>query len=432
MTMMAFEGPAGSGKTHRLMDELVAELNREALQPHQRVLAITFMHGSRRRLDTRLADIEPLGRRYEAVVLDAFALRLIQRWRRLVAHLGLAVPQERDFDGCCALAARLTTIPIVAEWVRNSFPIMIVDEAQDLCTNRCAIVTALSHKVAVILAFDDFQCLAPELRPVPIQAWLAENAPPTSLQGNRRTNRPQLLAAAAAVRQGTLLADGGGEFRIAATPSIPLTAAWLANAVRFRRNGGSLAVLTPSRGDFAKGAVGRVAAGPIGRQQSGPFDIAWENTDAQDLEEIWGRLALTELCQVNEVIAALHEERDNPILVRTRDWLKNKEQTSGITEIAATEIRAQVERLVARRRQFGRRRDPALSAMTIHQAKNREFDHVVVIWPHRVPNDDDQRRRLLYNAITRARRSCIVLVQAQRILDGPPFAPGQPLLEQQA
>lgn len=430
--MTAFEGPAGCGKTHRLMDELLAELEREPLQPHQRVLAVTFMHGSRRRLENRLAVIEVLRGRYEAVVLDGFAWRLIQRWRRLVAHLGVAVPQEHDFDACCRLAAQLVAFPIVAEWVRASFPIMIVDEAQDLCPNRCAIITALSRTATVILAFDEFQCLAPELRPVPVQAWLAENAPPASLQGNRRTNSTQLLAAADAVRQGLVLADGGREFRVAATPSMPLTATWLANAVRFRRNGGNLAVLTPTRGGLAEAAVGRVSARPIGRQQSGPFNIAWENTDAQDLDQIWGRVVLAGQCHVNDAIAALHEARDDPILLRTRDWLKNKERTSGITEITAAEIRTQVQRAVTRRRQFGGRPDPTFSAMTIHQAKNREFDHVVVIWPHRVPSGDDQRRRLLYNAITRARRSCTVLVQAQQLLDGPPFAPSQPALEQQA
>jgi superfamily I DNA/RNA helicase len=61
--------------------------------------------------------------------------------------------------------------------------------------------------------------------------------------------------------------------------------------------------------------------------------------------------------------------------------------------------------------------------MTIQQAKNREFDHVVVVWPYTVPNDDEQRRRLLYNAITRAQRSCLVLVQAQALADAPPFMP---------
>lgn len=421
--MTAFEGPAGCGKTHRLMDELIGALDREPLEAHQRVLAVTFMHGSRRRLENRLSTIEPLRGRYEAVVLDGFAWRLIQRWRRLTAYLGLAVPQERDFDACCALAARLTAIPIVAQWVKSTFPIMIVDEAQDLCAYRSAIVSALSTTVTVILAFDEFQCLAPELRPVPIQAWLAENSPPATLQGNRRTNVAQLLAAANAVRQGMDVPDGGREFRITVTPSLPLMATWLANAVRFRRNGGTLAVLTPSRGGPAAAAIARVAAGPIGRQQSGPFTISWENSDADDLQFIWDRVALAGLCQIDEAIATLHELRDDPILLRTRDWLKGKERTTGITHIAAADIRAQVERLVTRRRQFGGGRDPTLSAMTIHQAKNREFDHVVVVWPHRVPNGDDQRRRLLYNAITRARRSCTVLVQAQQLLDGAPFTP---------
>jgi hypothetical protein len=423
VTITAFEGPAGCGKTHRLMDELVGTLEREPLKAHQRVLAVTFMHGSRRRLESRLSVIEPLRGRYEAVVLDGFAWRLIQRWRRLIAHLGFAVPREHDFDACCAVAAQLVATPVVSQWVKSSFPIMIVDEAQDLCANRSAIVSALSETVTVILAFDEFQCLAAELRPVPIQAWLAENAPPVALQGNRRTNIAQLLAAADAVRRGLAVPDGGREFRLTATPGVPLMATWLANAVRFRRNGGTLAVLTPSRGGLAAAAVARVAAGPIGRQQSGPFTIAWENSDVEDLDSIWNRVALAGQCQIQEAIAALHAVRDDPILLRTRDWLKSKERTSGITHISAPEIHAQVERLVTRRRQFGGRRDPTLSAMTIHQAKNREFDHVVVIWPHRVPNGDDQRRRLLYNAITRARRSCTVLVQAQQLLDSAPFAP---------
>lgn len=420
--MTAFEGPAGCGKTHRLMDELVSALEREPLEAHQRVLAVTFMHGSRRRLESRLSVIESLRGRYEAVVLDGFAWRLIQRWRRLIIHLGFAVPQEHDFDACCELAARLVATPTVAQWVKSSFPIMIVDEAQDLCANRSAIVSALSATVTVILAFDEFQCLAPELRPVPIQTWLAENAPPATLHGNHRTNIAQLLAAADAVRQGLPVSDGGREFRLTVTPGLPLMATWLANAVRFRRNGGTLAVLTPSRGGPAAAAVARVAAGPIGRQQSGPFAITWENSDADDLAGIWDRVALAGQCRIDDAIAALHDVRDDPILLRTRNWLQGKERATGITHIASAEIRAQVERLVTRRRQFGGRRDPTLSAMTIHQAKNREFDHVVVIWPHRVPNGDDQRRRLLYNAITRARRSCTVLVQAHPLLYGAPFA----------
>ena len=49
--------------------------------------------------------------------------------------------------------------------------------------------------------------------------------------------------------------------------------------------------------------------------------------------------------------------------------------------------------------------------MTIHQAKNREFDNVFVVWPYTVPADSEYKRRLLYNAITRSRANCMVLVR---------------------
>jgi superfamily I DNA/RNA helicase len=51
------------------------------------------------------------------------------------------------------------------------------------------------------------------------------------------------------------------------------------------------------------------------------------------------------------------------------------------------------------------------TGLTIHQAKNREFDRVVVLWPVQVPGDNEVQRRLLYNAITRAKYDCVVIVQ---------------------
>jgi superfamily I DNA/RNA helicase len=48
---------------------------------------------------------------------------------------------------------------------------------------------------------------------------------------------------------------------------------------------------------------------------------------------------------------------------------------------------------------------------SIHGAKNREFDHVIVLWPYEVSGESLYKRKLLYNAITRAKRSVVVLVQ---------------------
>jgi superfamily I DNA/RNA helicase len=59
--------------------------------------------------------------------------------------------------------------------------------------------------------------------------------------------------------------------------------------------------------------------------------------------------------------------------------------------------------------------------MTVHGAKNREFEQVVVLWPAATGGNAEQKRRLLYNAITRAKRQCMVLVQAAENLKLPPF-----------
>ncbi len=46
MSVIAFEGPAGTGKTTSLMNQLAEGLKNHPLSPQERVLALTFMHGS--------------------------------------------------------------------------------------------------------------------------------------------------------------------------------------------------------------------------------------------------------------------------------------------------------------------------------------------------------------------------------------------------
>jgi len=67
------------------------------------------------------------------------------------------------------------------------------------------------------------------------------------------------------------------------------------------------------------------------------------------------------------------------------------------------------------RSEFGRR------ALTVHQAKNREFDGVIVIWPYTVGSDAEGKRRLLYNAVTRAKKWCYVIVQGEDNVTKAPF-----------
>jgi DNA helicase IV len=49
--------------------------------------------------------------------------------------------------------------------------------------------------------------------------------------------------------------------------------------------------------------------------------------------------------------------------------------------------------------------------MTINQAKNREFEGVIILWPFAVGGDLESQRRRLYNALTRAQKWAIVIVR---------------------
>ena len=75
----------------------------------------------------------------------------------------------------------------------------------------------------------------------------------------------------------------------------------------------------------------------------------------------------------------------------------------------------------SRQRRFGNRTGSRIKAMTVHQAKNREFEGVIVLWPFTATGTPEHQRRLLYNAITRAQRWCTIVVQSRDMLKKPPF-----------
>jgi superfamily I DNA/RNA helicase len=208
MSVVAYEGPAGSGKTYALILRLQNELASSNLEKHQKVLALTFMHGSRRRLDARLRGIQSLRDRFDATTVDSFAWHVCLRWRALASALGYAIPTQDNYDDTCRLAAQL----LEDEYVRASFPIILVDEAHDLSVERTHIVTELSKNSLVLLAYDEFQCLDETKRPIALLAWLPAVCSPVQLTTIHRTNVTELLTAARAVRAGRTLVTGS-DFR---------------------------------------------------------------------------------------------------------------------------------------------------------------------------------------------------------------------------
>ena len=403
--------------------EMVAEtLVAHPLMEGQRVIALTFMHGSRRRLADRLRAVPGLLGRVECCTVDSFAWRIYRRWRGLAAELGILAQNEGEFDSVCDAAGMLLEQAQVRSWTAASFPIVLVDEGQDLRPQRLRMLVAISVATHTLIAADEFQCLDQTLRPNPLVAWLQGAAELSTLVQVRRTNIGGLLAAAAAIRGGQAPVNGQGFRVLQPGLSVPLAATMLANAIAWRQ-GGNVAVITPAlQGGFAQNVVARVGQGPCGQQGNGPYSIHWEGTDREESQFIIDGL---QLGATSTGIVALAAIRALPPCGPVRAaimWVENQIHALGKEEFARADIEVVITRNVALRRQHGGSTVHRFTALTVQQAKNREFDGVVVVWPYQVGGDVEHKRRLLYNAVTRAKRWCTVIVQGQSILNSAPFA----------
>ena len=89
---------------------LSARLVAHPLKDGQRVLALTFMHGSRRRLSERLRTVANLRGRVECCTIDAFAWRIYRRWRGLAITLTIVPVTEGEFDDVCDAAGLLLSL----------------------------------------------------------------------------------------------------------------------------------------------------------------------------------------------------------------------------------------------------------------------------------------------------------------------------------
>jgi hypothetical protein len=387
----------------------------------QRVLALTFMHGARRRLADRLQTVPGLGGRVECSTIDGIAFRIVRRWRGLAVALALPQVTEEQYDEVCDAAGVLLEQPVVADWVAASFPIILVDEGQDLRPERLRMLAALSDVSELLVAADEFQCLDQTLRPNPLVGWLDGICNVEELAQVHRTNRAGLLGAATAIRNGAPPVNGQG-FRLLTGAGIPLAATMLANAIVWRQ-GGEVAVITPSlQGGYARGVVNRVGQGPCGQQGNGPYSVYWEGSDRDQTADIVANLVIADIADAQATLAALRALPKSGPARGAISWVKKQIDALGRTQFTRTELEGVIGRGVSFQRQHGHSGGHSFIAMTVQQAKNREFEGVVVLWPYQVAGDPEHKRRLLYNAVTRAKRWCTVIVQSQNILAAPPFA----------
>ena len=378
------------------------------------------MHGSRRRLEERLGQLQVLKGRTDCSTIDSFAWRLVRRWSSLTAALGFVTIEPDQYERVCDAAGALLQIKEVCGWVAATFPIVLVDEAQDLTQNRLRIVEGLANRLEVFAAADEFQCLKEDLRPNPACAWLTMVCVAKDLTEPQRTNNPELLNAAAAIRMGAPPISGQ-IFRIASTPTPPLAGAWLNSNLSWYCGGKSVALITPTLGTFALNTTAWAAQKKT-KGGAGPYSIQWEEVEAKANASFLEMLALQDDNEVPFIIQRLTQADDFRATRDLIDWMDTQRRALAKVTFSREEITHAIAQGFAQRRRAHKRNEGGWRGMTVHGAKNREFDNVIVLWPAAVGGSDDQKRRLLYNAVTRAKERCLVLAQAQASLGQAPFA----------
>lgn len=425
MSLQFIEGGAGTGKTTTVIERLGQLLKTSPLGEHQRVLALTKMHGSRRRVRERLHGVAGLNGRFESVTVDSFAWRVIRRWRSL-ARVLVAVELPSEFDARCHLAGRLLEEPCVQNWVAASFPIVVVDELQDSKGGQLRVLHGLIVQCECIAAGDPFQDLEGETTCASVD-WARGLGAPTVLETIHRTSNAGLLAAAGALRNGHAVTPTGG-FGLKGVSAWGLGAYEVAARIARWLELGTVAIITPvgsARSQFVKKVVERVSREPpLGKQwKVGPFRLHWEAVPDEQVNETCRDIGLPErddACVRVEALTLSGEGR----VGRVRSWVSRQRRVFGRTEFSTSELRTVVKEVVQQGRIYSHRDERRLVALTIHQAKNREFDRVIVLWPYEVSGNDERKRRLAYNAITRAKQEALVVVQGEARVRQSPFNPG--------
>jgi superfamily I DNA/RNA helicase len=442
MTFDFFEGAAGTGKTYNVVGRAEELVQNGALRDGHKLLALTFMNGARRRLDARLGENQAIRGRFDCQTFDVFARTLAARRRSLITQ---AMQEQaaalNEFDGPCCLAAALLQHEQVRQWVARTFPLVLVDEAQDLDEHRMHILQGLSSSSCIVAAADAFQCLHDGRDTAPLMRWLGNTGQTHRLTQPRRTQQRGLLAAALAVREGgdvkTVLTPSsfknrttwnGAGFRLVEAPATNANhglLSWaIANEVAQRQ--GPFVLLTPDAGNaIIRAALTTVQTKQWTRKNGaafGPYPHVWDRGDAEEADALLADVALPETGSCADLRVILTPLAGHAAITRAISHMDRLRRAHGQAEFTAAQVAEFVREAVRNRSRLGFRQHRGHLAMTIQRAKNQEFPNVIVLWPHSATGSSEHLRRLLYNAITRAQNHCSVIVLGQGRLNAPPFA----------
>lgn len=189
--LVAFVGPAGVGKTYHLVAEVERISTARDWHPWESVLGLSFMHGARRRLASKLRPLLSSVPAVRCETIDSFTLAVVRRFARHAGLHSAPIAVEPDADGdwveedgawrASFAAIRATCLallenPAALKSLSAAYPIVVVDEFQDCDQQMVDIVAKLAPAVRLLVAADEFQDLRAAGNGCPPVAWLHEHA----------------------------------------------------------------------------------------------------------------------------------------------------------------------------------------------------------------------------------------------------------------
>lgn len=433
--IFAVVGKAGTGKTTWLMQQAGELAPRFLTAGHHRLLAITRMHGSRRRLQMKLLEICPTIP-CAVTTIDGFALSLLNRWRRSLGYVKPIQPvddetefadtifgTEAGFSHILNASTRLLGSETVKAVIHESYPLVMIDEFQDCHGPLLDFIKALSICSVLIVAADDFQFLESSISGCPAVEWLHAKEDGACIQCTylttcHRTSIQNILDGAHCLRDSIRATretipmfycpnHGPAAFKI--------IEALVYNARDWQ---GSTALICPTHDSFLKQVLAS-CENQLQKKNCRPVSWFHECAAREEREQLHDCLGLATqytcakgwTAPTGDLVPAVAQ-----VVARTQRFSRLR----GIKDIPHDVVARHVDTVVHERRAYCGH-NPKRIVTTVHGAKNREFDNVIILWPYTVPSDIEQKRRLLYNAVTRSKQNCMLLVRGnlQRIQNDP-------------
>jgi hypothetical protein len=288
----------------------------------------------------------------------------------------------------------------------HTFPLVVIDELQDCRGTRLEFVMALTECVPVIVAADDFQVLDAEGSCPALDRCKAHLRTLDLGEKSTRTDDGAVIATAKALRTGSPTSAGVSCYF---APSGDVAAATIMTVSKKWRGSTAILAFKCEGSHFVEQVFAALTKPRRPDEKMRPMSVAWDPSERSERAAV-----LSPLTALPEVLSAAARAEEHGLSEAHREcWNRcaRRARRRGEPSVQKQELLEELRRSVHFNRAF------AIKGMrrvftTIHSAKNQEWHNVVVLWSgthFRAATPVELKRRLLYNAVTRARTNCVII-----------------------